>query len=50
MCEAKKQISALTERLQATEADLSNCELRRAEVETQIRETRNVGYQCYSSY
>jgi len=42
LAEAKKQNNTLTDRLQAVQTELSDSELRRTEVETQLRQTRNV--------
>ena len=43
LCEAKKQNSALVSRLQAIQAELSDCEMRRTQLEAQIQQTHNVG-------
>jgi len=40
--EAKKQNNALVERLQTMQTELSQSELRRAQLETEIRQTHNV--------
>ena len=42
LAEAKKQNSALVERLQTMQTELSESELRRTQVETQMRQTHDV--------
>ena len=42
LADAKKQNNTLTDRLQALQTELSDSELRRTDLETQLRQSRNV--------